>query len=55
MDCFFVREHVESKEIYPMMIDLKLQLFDLLTKRLGASELRFLLDKLGVVNLHALT
>ncbi|KAI3665096.1 hypothetical protein L6452_43714 [Arctium lappa] len=53
MDCYFVRERVETKEICPMTIDSKLQLADLLTKGLGASQLRFLLDKLGVVNLHA--
>lgn len=53
MDCYFVRERVESKEICPMPIDSKLQLADLLTKGLGAAQLRFLLDKLGIVNLHA--
>lgn len=53
MDCYFVRERVESKEIFPMPIDSKLQLADLLTKGLGAAQLRFLLDKLGIVNLHA--
>nr|XP_043609556.1 secreted RxLR effector protein 161-like [Erigeron canadensis] len=52
MDCYFVRERVESKEICPMPIDSKLQLADLLMKGLGAVQLRFLLDKLGVVNLH---
>ncbi|KAJ9556664.1 hypothetical protein OSB04_011278 [Centaurea solstitialis] len=48
MDCYFVRERVESKEICPMPIDSKLQLADLLTKGLGAAHLRFLLDKLGI-------
>ncbi|XP_035836808.1 secreted RxLR effector protein 161-like [Helianthus annuus] len=53
MDCYFVRERVESKEICTMPIDSKLQLADLLTKGLGAAQLNFLLGKLGVVNLHA--
>uniref|UniRef100_A0A251TBB6 Putative ribonuclease H-like domain, Reverse transcriptase, RNA-dependent DNA polymerase n=1 Tax=Helianthus annuus TaxID=4232 RepID=A0A251TBB6_HELAN len=52
MDCYFVRERVESREICAMPIDSKLQLADLLTKDLGASQLRFLLGKLGVVDLH---
>lgn len=53
MDCYFVRERVESKEICTMPINSKLQLTDLLTKGLGAAQLNFLLGKLGVVNLHA--
>ncbi|KAJ9552385.1 hypothetical protein OSB04_016430 [Centaurea solstitialis] len=53
MDCYFVRERVESKEIQPMHVDTKLQLADLLTKGLGAQHRRFLLDKLGTRNLHA--
>ncbi|KAJ0458377.1 putative RNA-directed DNA polymerase [Helianthus annuus] len=52
MDCYFVRERVESKDICPMPIDSKLQLADLLTKGLESAQLRFLLDKLGIVNLH---
>nr|XP_043614638.1 secreted RxLR effector protein 161-like [Erigeron canadensis] len=52
MDCYFVRERVVTKEICTMAIDSKLQLADLLTKGLGAAQLRFLLGKLGVVNLH---
>ncbi|KAJ0533037.1 putative RNA-directed DNA polymerase [Helianthus annuus] len=53
MDCYFVRERIESKEICTMPIESRLQLADLLTKGLGAAHLRFLLDKLGVVDLHA--
>lgn len=55
MDCFFVRERVESQEIKPYHIDTKMQIADLLTKGLGTQQLRFLLDKLGVRNLHAPT
>ncbi|KAJ0860142.1 putative RNA-directed DNA polymerase [Helianthus annuus] len=53
MDCYFVRERVESKEIQPQNIHSKSQIADLLTKALGAQQLRFLLGKLGVRNLHA--
>nr|GEZ90024.1 hypothetical protein [Tanacetum cinerariifolium]GEZ90053.1 hypothetical protein [Tanacetum cinerariifolium] len=40
MDCYFVRERVESKEIIPMKISSKLQIADLLTKGLPASVLK---------------
>ena len=53
MDCFFVRERVETKEILPKAIDSKLQLADLLTKGLGTQQLHFLLSKMGIKNLHA--
>lgn len=53
MDCFFVRERVESKEILPMPIDSKIQVADLLTKGLGTQRLQFLLGKMGITNLHA--
>ncbi|KAD6795877.1 hypothetical protein E3N88_06773 [Mikania micrantha] len=53
MDCYFVRERIDSNEVCTMPIESKLQLADLLTKGLGAAHLRFLLDKLGVVDLHA--
>ncbi|KAD7479992.1 hypothetical protein E3N88_03128 [Mikania micrantha] len=55
MDCYFVRERVESQEIQPMNIHTKLQIADLFTKALGAQQFRSLLDKLGVLNLHAPT
>ncbi|KAM0044971.1 putative RNA-directed DNA polymerase [Helianthus debilis subsp. tardiflorus] len=55
MDCHFVRERVESKEILPTYIESHLQLADLLTKPLGGQHLGFLLDKLGITNLHAPT
>ncbi|KAF5812650.1 putative RNA-directed DNA polymerase [Helianthus annuus] len=53
MDCYFVRERIESKEVCTVPIESRLQLADLFTKGLGAARLRFLLDKLGVVDLHA--
>ncbi|GKB97674.1 putative RNA-directed DNA polymerase [Tanacetum coccineum] len=53
MDCYFVRERVESKEIIPMHISSKIQIADLLTKGLAAQQLQFLLGKIGIANLHA--
>ncbi|KAJ0469227.1 putative RNA-directed DNA polymerase [Helianthus annuus] len=53
MDCYFVRERVISQEIQPVHVDSKLQLADLLTKPLGAQQLQFLLNKLGIRDLHA--
>ncbi|KAJ0533858.1 putative RNA-directed DNA polymerase [Helianthus annuus] len=55
MDCHFVRERVESKEILPMHIESANQIADLLTKPLGGPQLKILLDKLGIRNLHAPT
>jgi hypothetical protein len=55
MDCYFVRERVDSMEICPMPIDTKDQIADVLTKALGANTLRFLLCKLGVRDLHSPT
>nr|GEV76532.1 hypothetical protein [Tanacetum cinerariifolium] len=40
MDCYFVRERVDSKEIVPMHISSKLQIADLLTKGLTAHQLQ---------------
>ncbi|XP_021998852.1 secreted RxLR effector protein 161-like [Helianthus annuus] len=55
MDCYFVRERIESKEVQPVHIDSKLQIADLLTKSLGAHHLKGLLVKLGIKDLHAPT
>ncbi|XP_022014938.1 uncharacterized mitochondrial protein AtMg00810-like [Helianthus annuus] len=55
MDCYFVRERVESREVQPLRIDTRMQIADLLTKGLGSQNLQFLLDKLGTRNLHAPT
>lgn len=55
MDCYFVRERVESKEVLLMQIDSKTQVADVFTKPLGAQRFRDFLDKLGVINLHAST
>lgn len=53
MDCNFVRERVESKEIHPVKIDTKTQVADILTKSLGTHQFRTLLGKLGIQDLHA--
>ncbi|XP_076893228.1 putative mitochondrial protein AtMg00240 [Bidens hawaiensis] len=55
MDCYFGRERVEAVIIQPLNIDTKSQIADLLTKALGGRQLRFILDKLGVRNLHTPT
>ncbi|KAD5317239.1 hypothetical protein E3N88_17185 [Mikania micrantha] len=55
MDCHFVRERVESKEVIPTIINSQMQIADLLTKPLGGQQLRTLLSKLGIQNLHAPT
>ncbi|KAJ0520496.1 putative RNA-directed DNA polymerase [Helianthus annuus] len=48
MDCYFVRERVESREVELVYIDSKNQIADLLTKALGAQHLSSLLSKLGI-------
>ncbi|GJU48848.1 putative RNA-directed DNA polymerase [Tanacetum coccineum] len=53
MDCYFIRERVDTKEIVPMAIESKIQLADLLTKGLGSEQLHFLLNKMGIKDLHA--
>nr|XP_043619606.1 uncharacterized mitochondrial protein AtMg00810-like [Erigeron canadensis] len=53
MDCYFVRERVESSEVVPMRVSSKFQLADLLTKGLPTQQHQFLLDKIGMTNLHA--
>nr|GEY69397.1 putative reverse transcriptase, RNA-dependent DNA polymerase, Gag-polypeptide of LTR copia-type [Tanacetum cinerariifolium] len=53
MDCFFVREHVETRDIETKPIESKPQLVDLLTKGLGTQQLRSVLNKMGIRDLHA--
>ncbi|GJZ26365.1 uncharacterized mitochondrial protein-like protein [Tanacetum coccineum] len=55
IDCYFVQERVESQDIQPLRIHTSMQIAYLLTKGLGIQQLKFLLDKLGIRNLHALT
>lgn len=53
MDCYFVRERVQSQEIQPLKIRSGAQLADMFTKALGQERLLKLCSKLGTVNLHA--
>lgn len=53
IDCYFVRQRVESKKVQPIHVDTMLQLVDLFMKGLGAQHMRFLLDKLGICDIHA--
>lgn len=48
MDCYFVREHVESKDIDPKRISTSVQIAEVFTKALGADHFYFLISKLGV-------
>nr|GEU91553.1 hypothetical protein [Tanacetum cinerariifolium] len=54
MDCYFVRERVEQKEIVPVHVNSRQQIADLLTKPHGSHLLQMLLVKFGIQNLHAL-
>lgn len=54
MDCYFVGEYVESKDITPVRIKIQDQLVDLLTKPLNSDRLKLLSVKLGIQNLHSL-
>ncbi|CAL1371986.1 unnamed protein product [Linum trigynum] len=53
MDCYFIRERVQSGDVLPLKVSSHLQLADIFTKGLGADRFRFLLSKLNVRNLHA--
>lgn len=55
MDCYFVRERVESGDIQPLPITTVNhvnQVANIFTKPLGADHFHFLLGKMGVRNLH---
>lgn len=54
-NCYFVCEHVESKDIHHMHIHTTHQAVDLFTKALGSQRLHFSLNKLDIQNLHAPT
>lgn len=53
LDWFFIRGRVESKEVIPVWTHTRNQLADLLTKPLGGDQLKSLLVKLNIWNLHA--
>ena len=52
MDCYFVRERVNSGEIKTLAIRSQLQTADIFTKAFGADRFKFLCGKLGVRDLH---
>lgn len=54
MDCHFIRDHYKDGFIQPLHVSTTLQLADLLTKNLSGPRFRFLLAKMGLVDLHRL-
>ncbi|PKI67774.1 hypothetical protein CRG98_011824 [Punica granatum] len=55
IDCHFIREHLQSRTIIASHVSTRIQLADIFTKALGKDRFKFLLDKLGVHDLHAPT
>ncbi|GKV50014.1 hypothetical protein SLEP1_g56732 [Rubroshorea leprosula] len=55
IDCHFVRERIQRKELLTAHVPSHCQLADLFTKALGKERLHFLLYKLGIRDLHAPT
>lgn len=55
MDCYFIRERIQSGDIKPMKIGTHDQIADIFTKPLGKDRFEFLLSKLGIKNLNVLT
>ncbi|CAM8948261.1 unnamed protein product [Rhodiola kirilowii] len=55
MDCYFVREKVQAKEILTKKVSSENQVADIFTKALGKDRFKTLVDKLGIINLHAPT
>lgn len=52
MDCYFVRERIESKDVETRKIATSEQLADVFTKALGADQFLRLIGKLGIRDLH---
>ncbi|OMP05523.1 Integrase, catalytic core [Corchorus capsularis] len=55
VDCHFVREQIQSKELATTYIPSAAQLADIFTKALGCERFTHLLSKSGIINLHAPT
>ncbi|GKU93761.1 hypothetical protein SLEP1_g7329 [Rubroshorea leprosula] len=55
IDCHFVRERIQRKELLTAHVPSHCQPADLFTKALGKERLHFLLCKLGIKDLHAPT
>lgn len=55
IDCHFVREHIQLGDIRIKYVPTGLQLADIFIRALGRNQFEFLVNKLGIRNLHALT
>ncbi|KAH9668922.1 retrovirus-related pol polyprotein from transposon RE1 [Citrus sinensis] len=55
VDCHFVRDETQRRNIRPVYVSTNIQLADIFTKALGSKEFEFLLRKLGIRDLHAPT
>ena len=55
VDCHFIRDAVQEELIDPSYVSTTNQLADIFTKTLGKTHYEFLLCKLGIYDLHALT
>jgi len=55
IDCYFIREKLEAGILNLSHVGTKNQPTDIFTKALGKVQFQFLKDKLGIINLHALT
>lgn len=55
VDCHFVRDAIQEGLLAPSYVPTTVQLADIFTKALGKKQFDFLLDKLGIFDLHAPT
>ena len=55
VDCHFVRDAIQDGLLAPSYVPTTVQLADIFTKALGKKQFDFLLDKLGIFDLHAPT
>ncbi|KAL9437846.1 hypothetical protein AB3S75_023671 [Citrus x aurantiifolia] len=55
VDCHFVRDEIQRRNIRPAYVSTNIQLADIFTKALGSKEFEFLLHKLGIRDLHVPT
>jgi hypothetical protein len=55
VDCHFVRDEIIKGNVQTAYVPTHTQLADIFTKALGKSQFEFLLNKLGIRNLHAPT
>ena len=55
IDCHFVRERLQSRDLVTSFVPSHLQLADIFTKALGRQAFQSILNKLGIFDLHAPT